>query len=174
MDAVLSIFSRAIRWIGGRLPLVIALLAVIAALIPLRLPGDLEMTPLYPLMVVFFWGTHRGDLMTPGVIFTTGLVYDLLSGAPPGLWALVFLLAHALAVVLRDTFGRMLYSAWALFAVTCAPACAVAWALTSLYDWRLENPLPFAIQAVISIGLYPFFGFAFAFIERRVVTPMRA
>lgn len=171
---VMSVLARSIRWIGGRLPLVIALLAVIAAIIPLRLPGDLEMTPLYPLMVVFFWGTHRGDLMTPGAIFTTGLLYDLLSGAPPGLWALVFLLAYALAVVLRDTFGRVLYSAWAVFAVTCTAACVVAWALASLYAWTLVNPLSFAVQGAVSIGLYPFFGFAFAFIERRVVTPMRA
>ena len=123
--------SQFLKWVGGRLPFLLALLACIAAIIPLRLPGDLEMTPLYPLMVVFFWGTHRGDLMTPGPIFFTGLFYDLLSGAPPGLWALVFLACHALALVLRDLFGRILYSAWALFAVTCVAAVAMAWLLAS-------------------------------------------
>ncbi|MBL9010943.1 MAG: hypothetical protein JNL56_07180 [Alphaproteobacteria bacterium] len=171
---VVSIFSRFFRWVGGRLPFLIALIACIAAIIPLHLPGDLEMTPLYPLMVVFFWGTHRGDLMTPGPIFFTGLFYDLLSGAPPGLWALVFLTCHALALVVRDTFGRMLYSAWALFALTCVAACSLAWLLASLYAWTIADPLPFAIQALMTIGLYPFFGFAFAFVERRVVVPMRA
>ena len=166
--------SQFLRWVGGRLPFLLALLACIAAIIPLRLPGDLEMTPLYPLMVVFFWGTHRGDLMTPGPIFFTGLFYDLLSGAPPGLWALVFLACHALALVLRDLFGRILYSAWALFAVTCVAAVAMAWLLASLYGWTVVDPLPFAVQALTTIGLYPFFGFAFAFVERRVVVPMRA
>ena len=171
---VVSIFSRFISWIGRRLPLLIGLIACIAAIIPMRLPGDLEMTPLYPLMVVFFWGTHRGDLMAPAPIFCIGLFYDLLSGAPPGLWAMVFLGAHALAVTLRDTFGRVLFSAWALFAVTCFAAVLLAWMLASLYDWTLVNPLPFAVQMLVTVGLYPFFGFAFAFVERRAVVPMRA
>ncbi len=171
---VVSIAARFIRWVGRRLPFLIALLACIAGIIPMRLPGDLEMTPLYPLMVVFFWGMHRGDLMTPAPIFFTGLVYDLLSGAPPGLWALVFLIVHAMALVLRDTFGRILFSSWVLFAVTCTAACFLAWAFASIYDWRVMNPLPFAVQALVTIGIYPFFGFAFAFVERRVVIPMRA
>lgn len=171
---VVSIFSRFFRWVGGHLPFLIALIAVLAAILPFRLPGGMNMTPLYPLMVIFFWGTHRGDLMTPAPIFFTGLLYDLLSGAPPGLWALIFLICHALALVLRDTFGRVLYTAWALFGLTCATACALAWLLSSLYSWTVMNPLPFAVQGLISIGLYPFFGFAFAFIERRVVAPMRA
>ena len=171
---VVSIFSRFIRWVGRRLPFLLALIACIAAIIPMRLPGDLEMTPLYPLMVVFFWGMHRGDLMTPAPIFFTGLFYDLLSGAPLGLWAFVFLVVHAMALVLRDTFGRVLFSAWALFAVTCIGACFLAWAIASIYGWTLLNPLTFAVQALVTIGLYPFFGFAFAFVERRVVVPMRA
>jgi rod shape-determining protein MreD len=171
---VVSLFSRSLRWIGGRLPFLLALIAVIFAIIPFRLPGNLEMTPLYPLMVVFFWGNHRGDLMTPGPIFFTGLLYDLLSGAPPGLWALILLLCHGLALILRDTFGRMLYSAWMVFAVTCSAACLLAWLLGSLYDWELMNPVPFAVQGIVSIALYPFFGFAFAFIERRVIAPTRA
>lgn len=171
---VASIFSRFFRWIGRRLPFLIALIAVLAAIIPMRMPGGMLMTPLYPLMVVFFWGTHRGDLMTPAPIFFTGLLYDLLSGAPPGLWALIFLVCHALALVLRDIFGRVLYTAWALFGLTCAAAVGIAWVLMSLYGWTVVNPLPFAVQGLITVGLYPFFGFAFAFVERRVVQPMRA
>ncbi|MCC6920010.1 MAG: hypothetical protein IT548_12470 [Alphaproteobacteria bacterium] len=171
---VVSVFSRLVKWIGGRLPLVLALIAVIFAIIPFRLPGGLEMTPLYPLMVVFFWGNHRGDLMTPGPIFFTGLLYDLLSGAPPGLWALVLLLCHGLALVLRDTFGRALHSAWAVFAVTCAAACFLVWLLGSIYDWEIKSPMEFIVAGLVSIALYPFFGVAFAFIERRVVAPMRA
>jgi len=171
---VISIFSRFFRWVGRRMPFLLAILAVIIALLPLRMPGDLELTPLYPLMVVFFWGTHRGDLMTPAPIFFTGLAYDLLSGAPVGLWALTFLICHAMALVLRDTFGRVIYTAWALFALTCTMACAVAWGLWSIYDWQVQEPVKFAVKGLVSIGLYPFFGFAFAFIERRVVAPMRA
>ena len=91
-----------------------------------------------------------------------------------GVMALVFLACHALALVLRDLFGRILYSAWALFAVTCVAAVAMAWLLASLYGWTVVDPLPFAVQALTTIGLYPFFGFAFAFVERRVVVPMRA
>lgn len=171
---VVSIFSRALKWIGGRLPFLLALIAVIFSIIPFRLPGNLEMTPLYPLMVVFFWGNHRGDLMTPGPIFFTGLLYDLLSGAPPGLWALILLLCHGLALVLRDTFGRMLHTAWMVFALTCIAACTLAWLLGSLYDWTLKDPLQLAVPCLSSIALYPFFGFAFAFIDRRVIVPMRA
>jgi rod shape-determining protein MreD len=171
---VVSILSRFVKWVGRRLPFLLALIAVIFAIIPFHIPGNLEMTPLYPLMVVFFWGNHRGDLMSPAPIFFTGLLYDLLSGAPPGLWALILLVCHALALILRDTFGTLLYSAWMVFAVTCAVACTLAWLLGSLYDWNVMNPLPFAVQAAVSIALYPFFGFAFAFIERRVITPMRA
>lgn len=171
---VISIASRFLRWVGRRMPFLLAILSVIIALLPLRMPGDLELTPLYPLMVVFFWGIHRGDLMTPAPIFFTGLAYDLLSGAPVGLWALTFLVCHAMALVLRDTFGRVLRTAWALFAIICMTACLLAWTIWSIYDWQLQEPVKFAVQGLVSIGLYPFFGFAFAFIERRVIAPMRA
>ena len=171
---VVPVLARFMKWTGGRLPFVLALIACMAAIIPMHLPGGLEMTPLYPLMVVFFWGNHRGDLMTPGPIFFTGLTLDLLSGAPVGLWAIVFLVCHAVSLVLRDTFGKVLYSAWALFAVTCALACALAWALWSIYSWTVQPILPFAIQGLTTVGLYPIFGVVFAFIERRVVRPMRA
>jgi rod shape-determining protein MreD len=172
---MIAAFSwRILKWFGGRLPFLLAIIASIAGVIPLLLPGGLEVTPLFPLMVIFFWGLHRGDLMTPAPIFLTGLFYDLLSGAPPGLWALTFLICHAVALTLRDMFGRVLYSSWMIFAITCCTAETVAWFLVSLYNWSIFHPLPFVVQALVTIGLYPFFGFAFAFIERRVVMPMRA
>lgn len=168
------IFSLMTNWLGGRMPVVIGIIATLIAVIPLHLPGGLQVAPLYPLMVVFFWGMHRGDLMTPGRIFFIGLLFDLLSGAPLGLWSLIFLACHAVALVLRDLFGRALRTSWAVFAITCITASVLAWSMLSIYEWTLINPAPFAVQCMVSVGLYPFFGYAFAFIERYAVSALRA
>jgi rod shape-determining protein MreD len=167
------ILVRVARSFGTWLPFVLGLLAVLVYLMPLTLPGGLEMTPLYPLIVVYFWGTHRPDLMTPLPIFLTGITMDFLSGAPLGLWAIVFLASHAFALLLRASFAVALRSAWAGFAVTCGFACTLAFALGSIYYWSLLNPLAFAVQALMSIAVYPFLGLFFAFVERRVLAAVR-
>ncbi len=171
---VAPIAAKVVQRLGAWTPFAFALLAVLLSLVPVSLPGGLEMTPLYPLIVVYFWGTHRPDLMTPLPIFLTGIAMDLLTGAPLGLWALAFLAGHGLAIVLRAFFATLLRSAWAGFAVTCAAVSILAWGLGSLYLWQPLGFLPFAVQALMSIALYPFFGLLFAYVERRLLVAVRA
>jgi rod shape-determining protein MreD len=171
---VAPVALRIARSFGTWLPFALGVAALLLTLMPVQLPGGLEMTPLYPLIVIYFWGTHRPDLMTPLPIFLVGVVMDLLTGAPLGLWAIVLLAAHAFALILRASFAVPLRSAWAGFAVTCFFASALAWALGSLYFWQWLNPLAFGVQALVSIAVYPFLGLFFAFVERRVLTAVRA
>ena len=45
--------------------------------------------PLLALMPVYFWCLVRPDLMSPAAAFVIGMLEDILSGGPPGVWARV-------------------------------------------------------------------------------------
>jgi len=49
------------------------------------------------LAAIYFWALVRPDLMPPRAVLIIGLLEDLLSGGPPGLWASGFVRLMALA-----------------------------------------------------------------------------
>ena len=83
--------------LGWLLPLLTGLLAVLAAV----LPGGLALAPLLSLAVIVHWSLQAPAFLPPWSVFLIGLVLDVLTGLPPGLNALTFLLAAAAAAGLR-------------------------------------------------------------------------
>ena len=51
--------------------------------------------PLLGLMPVYFWCLVRPDLMTPAAAFAIGILQDMMSGGPPGIWTLLLSLTYA-------------------------------------------------------------------------------
>ena len=63
--------------------------------------------PLLALMPVYFWCLVRPDLMTPAAAFAIGLLQDMLSGGPPGVWTLSFVVTYAVIERQRDAFAGL-------------------------------------------------------------------
>src|SRR6185503_20125231 len=84
------------KWASGLVPFVCGLLGVVFSNLPVTLFGGLVPPPLLGFIPIYFWCLVRPDLMTPAATFAIGLLQDLMSGAPPGLWTLSFVLSYAL------------------------------------------------------------------------------
>lgn len=117
-----------LRFLVALVPLLCGLVCVFIANIPVSLLGGLVPSPLLALVPVYFWCLVRPDLMTPAVALTIGFAEDVMSGGPPGVWTLSFVLTYALVARQRDSFAGLSGLAAVLgFAGTCAFACAIAW-----------------------------------------------
>ncbi len=133
-----------------------AALAVIAQSLPFGAVNGVPLAPIFALIALFYWAVYRLDFCPYWVPFATGLFQDVLSGGPLGLWALVYVLVFEGVVQNRHFFiGRAAYSAWAGFAMTGIVTAVIAWALWSLYSWRLMSPFPILGQMVITVICYP-------------------
>jgi rod shape-determining protein MreD len=116
------------RFLVALVPLLCGLLGVLIANIPISLLGGLVPAPLLALVPVYFWCLVRPDLLTPAAALTIGFAEDLLSGGPPGVWTLAFVLTYALVARQRDSFAGLSGLAAVLgFAAATAFACAIAY-----------------------------------------------
>jgi rod shape-determining protein MreD len=93
------------------LPIFLTLLLVVAAVLPWGGPDWSEMAlALLPVAAVYFWSLRRPHLMPALAVFALGLVLDVLSHQPLGVWtsaALVAALAGRLARRSRPGYGVM-------------------------------------------------------------------
>ena len=131
------------RFLVALVPLLCGLLCVSITGIPVSLLGGLVPPPLLALVPVYFWCLVRPDLMTPSVAFTIGFAEDILSGGPPGIWTLAFVLAYALVARQRDSFASLSGLAAVLgFAAASVFACAVAYGTVAALNFLSGISLP--------------------------------
>lgn len=145
--------DRAARHVA---PFVITVMLVILNAIPLPVPDYRSIVPLIPLMAIYYWALYRPDLMPIGAVFLVGILEDVLTGAPLGLNALLFLLVHSLIRSRRRMIaGKGFVVVWVAFMLVVLGAGIISWLVASLlYDApiRLE---PAATQLMLTLALYP-------------------
>ncbi len=124
--------------------------------LPLGLPGQAELRPAYAMACVFFWSLYRPSSLPAPVVAAIGLLLDLLSLSPLGLWAVLLLLLQGVVLLARRRLipqGFLLI--WLVFCACAATASAQAWALQSVLYLNLLPSLPLAAQILAATGLYP-------------------
>ena len=134
------------RYLIATIPALCGLLGAFIANIPISVLGGLVPAPLLALVPVYFWCLVRPDLMTPAVALMIGMAEDVLSGGPPGIWTLAFVLTYALVARQRDSFaGLASFAAVLGFATAAAFACAVAY--FSVVRTTRNRALPLIIRS---------------------------
>jgi len=117
----------------------------------------------FPLVVLFLWSVRRPWFVSPPILLLVGLVQDLLTGAPMGVWALAYLAAFMVARNREaDGGGGDVGPVSARFAVLGALAYAAAWAAGST---AIGAPAAFGAligEGLLTILLFPVFAWAFA------------
>jgi len=144
------------RTLRSMIPGLLLLLCVFVAALPTGLPQFADVTPFLSLMAVYYWGIYRPDLLPAVVVFMGGLVQDVVTGGPIGLMALVLILVHAVGVSQRRFFlGKSFPVEWWGFGLVTLGAGVVAWIVASLYFVALLDPKSIAVQALLTIAVYP-------------------
>lgn len=160
-----------LQWLDGaaRLaaPGAVTLFTVLLSVVPTEIPYYGLVAPALPMTSVFYWVVHRPDLMPRTLLFLAGLLLDILSAAPIGLNALLFLLVHAgLLAERRYLVGRPFPIVWLGFALTMLLAALVKWLVTMLYLLAPVAIGPALIHVVVTIGLFPAVAWVYIQIHR--------
>lgn len=151
-------------------PTLLGLFGVLMLALPLRLGEGFIPTPLLPLVIVFFWSIYGPAYLPSGSVFVIGLIQDLLTGGPLGLWPAVYLLAQFIVLSQRSYFlGREQKVVWIGFAFVAAGAGLMLWLVMSLMSGALLPLRDLAFQLATTVAVYPLFGAGFAHLHRRVI-----
>ncbi len=152
-------------------PLSTALLCVMISMLPIGLSSGFSANPSFALMAIFYWALYRPDLMPPVSVFLVGLFQDLISGAPGGFWAFVYLIVYAIVFSQRLFFiGKAFFAIWTGFGVIALIVGMVAWAIICLNSSMYLSPAPFISQAMFSFIFYPLIGRVLGRIQKRFLS----
>ena len=163
------------KLLAALLPVTCGLLGVILSNLPVTLFGGLVPPPLLGFIPVYFWCLVRPDLMTPAAAFGIGILQDVMSGGPPGIWTLSFVVAYAVIQRQRDAFAGLAGGAAVLgFATATAIVCATAYFTTAAYFWHLAPLGPIVAELAITVLFYIPGAFVIGSLHRRLVGPLRS
>jgi len=142
--------------IAALLPAISAIFFVLAGLVPAGVPGFSTVAPMFSVAAIFFWVVARPSLMPPAAVFGVGLLQDVLSGGPLGLWALTLLIVQYLAFSLRRfIIDQSFVLGWVGFSAIVLGAAAMAWVGACIYYGVIFSVLPISVQAALTILVYP-------------------
>jgi rod shape-determining protein MreD len=128
-----------------------------------RLFGGSGLFPNLVLIVLFVWSVRRPYFIAPPVLLAVGLIQDLFTGAPFGIWALAYLVGFTAARDREaDGAGGEAGPLVVRFAALAAITQFTAWAAGSAV---IAAPAPVGGligEAILTIVLCPLFVWAFA------------
>ena len=134
-------------------PTLVTMLLLVLAVVPMGGPGMLMAAAL---PCVFFWTIFRPAAMPAPAVFGLGLLHDMLALAPLGVGILALLVAHGLALRLRDFLVRQSFLVvWMMFCAFAAGTALLCWLLTALLNLQIPPVVPGLHQAALCAGVYP-------------------
>lgn len=156
-------------------PVLFGMIGAILANVPISLFGGWMPPPLFALMPIYFWCLVRPDLMSPGWAFFIGVLQDILSGGPPGIWAASFVTAFAVIDRQRDMFAGL--SGWGAvlgFATAALIACATAYFIFVIYNWSFQPLASYVMQFAVTVLFYVPMAYVLGFVHHHLIGPLRS
>ncbi len=123
-------------WSLALLPALTVLVTAAISVMPWRVPGFVAFgLPFLTLGTVFFWAERRPSQLLGLVVFSAGLMTDLVTDGPLGYWALLFLIGLALGDFTGRHWagGSNMHQSWLGFALCLPLVAGFGWAIASLY-----------------------------------------
>jgi rod shape-determining protein MreD len=119
---------------------------------------------------VFYWTIYRPDLLPPVAVFLCGITLDLLSGAPLGVAALVFLLTRVIVLPQRRFFvDRLFPFVWSGFTLLAAAVVAFLWLLGSFFAGAMLDMRAATLQWVLTVASFPAVAYLLMRVQRAFV-----
>ena len=160
------------QWARGLSPVALALVLVILGIVPTRVPGFAQVAPVLVLVAVYHWAFYRPSLFPVAAVFGIGILQDLLSGAPVGLNALVFLTVYGLVGWQRRFLvGKSFLIYWFGFAVIAAVGAVETWVLLSAFYATFVPAKAIVVQYLLMLGIFPVIAWFFLRWQRAFLEP---
>ncbi len=147
------------NWLLRWLPLFVSILWLMISFIPLKSELSANARPMLGLMCVYFWSAYRSDLFSLMSIFILGVISDVLSVAPLGIYLFMYLIMYLSVIKISKYVNEKTFEMlWIGLAVLLPVPMLSGWLLTSIYyaDFLPLKSLLFSY--LISVALYPIFG----------------
>ena len=133
---------------------VVFMLVLSTVSLSLPISGAIEIP--FLLMVIYYWSVYRPTLLPPWLVFVLGLVFDILSGLPLGLSALIFLGMRWVIVDQRlFLMGQSFMMIWIGYAFASFMGIMMQWALYGLLGLHWPPLEGAVIMFFAGILLYP-------------------
>ena len=143
-------------------PFGLSLLLVILSVVPTYIPGYAQIAPILALVSIYHWAIYRPNLLPLFAVFILGLLQDLLTGTPPGLYILVFLTVYGVVLSQRRFFaGKSFTVYWFGFAVVSLVASVESWVVGSAWNFALLDFNAVTFQYLLSLGIFPIIAWIF-------------
>jgi len=116
----------------------------------------LEIRPMLGMAAVFFWLFNRPDIFNLWSVAMLGIICDLLSFSPTGLYLFSFLLMYVLEMKIAKYFSNKLFAVnFLFFALLLLVVIISEWLVMTIY---YKTAMPFLllfISWVLTVCLYP-------------------
>jgi rod shape-determining protein MreD len=142
------------------IPTLTIALATLFAVLPWGLPVEhhamlRHVMPLLPFAAIHYWILRRPDATPTVVAFVSGLIIDVVTRGPLGLWPLVFVAGIAITSRAAPVIDRHRSIRFAAFAATILILMIVQWLIASAYYVRWLELRPMLEAAMIAAVAYP-------------------
>ncbi len=157
-------------WGRRVLPFLVTLLMILLTVMAGPVPDMAAITPLFPLMAVYYWSVFRPDLLRLPGLFVLGIIFDALTHLPLGLSALSFIVTAQLVQSLRHIFSDQSYpTLWLGFAALVACLQTTHWLILSLLAWQALPLWPLLLQSLFTLALFPVCAWLLILLQRHVL-----
>ncbi|MDP1913695.1 hypothetical protein [Brevundimonas sp.] len=151
----------AVRVIGPVQWIVIPALVTVAVTILLATPVEMFglnlPEPVIPMVLAFSWPLIRPSVTAPLVLTLLGLILDVLTYGPLGLWALALLAIYAVVLASRSfLIGQDTAVLFVWYAACCTLAFLMAYLVVTLIAHNPPSILALIGQIVPTLLLFPF------------------
>jgi len=136
-------------------PLLSLLGLVAIAHLPLGAPANASfIIPSIISALIFIWSIYEPDNVKPWMIFTLGLVADVISSGPIGFWSLYYLSVQGMAFWFgRNPTNTGLLLSWIGYLIATVVVTFLGWVVTTLYTMQSADWRPMLVGAgMVSIG----------------------
>ncbi|MFZ3035127.1 MAG: rod shape-determining protein MreD [Parvibaculum sp.] len=162
--------ARASRVVTMALPFVIGVFCVLLSFVPVGRIFGMTGMPAFALMAIYYWAVVRPDMFPVYAVFAVGLLTDLLSGGPIGLWAFTYVLVYIVVLTQRFLMANAPFSVfWFGFFVVGMITGVVSWAIASIAFGMFLPVSPVLTYILVTVAVFPLFSFLFGRIERRIL-----
>ena len=143
-----------VQWIF--MPAAITLAATIILATPVELFGLSLPEPVIPMVLAFAWPLIRPTVTAPLTLTLLGLILDVLTYGPLGLWALALLAIYAVVLISRSfLIGQDTAVLFVWYAACCTVAFLMAYAVVGLIARNPPSVLALIGQIVPTLLLFP-------------------
>ncbi|MEY4555657.1 MAG: hypothetical protein RL093_776 [Pseudomonadota bacterium] len=151
----------AVRVVGPVQWIIIPALVTVAVTILLGTPVELFglnlPEPVIPMVLAFSWPLIRPSVTAPLVLTLLGLLLDILTYGPLGLWALALLAIYAVVLASRSfLIGQDTAVLFAWYAACCCLAFLLVYLVRMIIDQNAASILALIGQVVPTLLLFPF------------------